>query len=153
MLLRKSSITRKSLLHLHLHHIRNIKKIKWNKWWDILAANLSSDSSRRLTALRSSYTNFNALYSLEHSARRLGSKLSDNVVSKGKTTYTRSSINVNTLTVRPRDTRPQAARTLTMHVFELGPTNFEIHVFDEFYLRCTNFWLFSKKIFEMHVFS
>ena len=32
-------------------------------------------------------------------------------------------------TVRPRDTRPQAARTLTMHVFELGPKNFEIHVF------------------------
>ena len=32
-------------------------------------------------------------------------------------------------TVRPRDTRPQAARTLTMHVFELGPKNFEKHVF------------------------
>ena len=34
-----------------------------------------------------------------------------------------------TNTVRPRDTRPQAARTLTMHVFELGPKFFEIHVF------------------------
>ena len=31
-------------------------------------------------------------------------------------------------TVRPRDTRPQAARTLTVHVFELGPKKFEIHV-------------------------
>ena len=31
-------------------------------------------------------------------------------------------------TVRPRDTRPQTARTLTMHVFELGPKKFEIHV-------------------------
>ena len=37
-------------------------------------------------------------------------------------------------TVRPRDTRPQAARTLTMHVFELGPKKFEMHVFDEFLL-------------------
>jgi hypothetical protein len=33
------------------------------------------------------------------------------------------------ITVGPRDTRPQAARTLTMHVFELGPKNFEKHVF------------------------
>ena len=32
-------------------------------------------------------------------------------------------------TVRPRDTRPQAARTLTMHVFEHGPKNFEMHKF------------------------
>ena len=32
-------------------------------------------------------------------------------------------------TVRPRDTRPQDARTLTMHVFELVPKSFEMHVF------------------------
>ena len=32
-------------------------------------------------------------------------------------------------TVRPRDTRPQAARTSTMHDFELGPKNFEMHEF------------------------
>ena len=31
-------------------------------------------------------------------------------------------------TVRPQDTRPQAARTLTMHIFEQGQNNF----------RCTN---------------
>ena len=30
-------------------------------------------------------------------------------------------------TVGPRDTRPQAARTLTMHVFELDPKKFEMH--------------------------
>ena len=59
-------------------------------------------------------------------------------------------------TVRPRDTRPQAARTLTMHVFELGPKKFEMHKFLTFfpkifldarffincYLRCTNFWFY-----------
>ena len=32
-------------------------------------------------------------------------------------------------TVRPRDTRPQAARTLTVHDFELGPKILEKHVF------------------------
>ena len=32
-------------------------------------------------------------------------------------------------TVRPRDTRPQAALTLTMHVFEYGPKRFEMHEF------------------------
>ena len=32
-------------------------------------------------------------------------------------------------TVRPQDTRPQAARTLTMHVFEYGPKKFEMHKF------------------------
>ena len=32
-------------------------------------------------------------------------------------------------TVRPRDTRPQAARTSTVHDFELGPKNLEKHVF------------------------
>ena len=35
-------------------------------------------------------------------------------------------------TVRPRDTRPQDARTLTMHVFEKGPKTFEMHVFARF---------------------
>ena len=30
-------------------------------------------------------------------------------------------------TVRPRDTRPQAARTLTVHVFEWGPTKFAVN--------------------------
>jgi hypothetical protein len=46
-------------------------------------------------------------------------------------------IHIKCFTVRPRDTRPQAARTLTMHDFELGPKNFEMHVFDHFYFRCT----------------
>ena len=32
-------------------------------------------------------------------------------------------------TVRPRDTRPQAARTLTVHDFELGQKKLEKHVF------------------------
>ena len=32
-------------------------------------------------------------------------------------------------TVRPRDTLPQAARTLTMHVFENGPKKFEMQEF------------------------
>ena len=32
-------------------------------------------------------------------------------------------------TVRPRDTRPQAARTLQVHVFELGPKIFELNEF------------------------
>ena len=32
-------------------------------------------------------------------------------------------------TVGPRDTRPQDARTLTVHVFELGPYKFEMHEF------------------------
>ena len=32
-------------------------------------------------------------------------------------------------TVRPRDTRPQAARTLQVHVFELGPKKFELNEF------------------------
>ena len=31
-------------------------------------------------------------------------------------------------TVRPLDTRPQAARTLTMHDSEFGPKIFEIHL-------------------------
>ena len=32
-------------------------------------------------------------------------------------------------TVRPRDTRPQGARTLQVHVFELGPKKFELNEF------------------------
>ena len=32
-------------------------------------------------------------------------------------------------TVRPRNTRPQAARTLQVHVFELGPKIFELNEF------------------------
>ena len=35
----------------------------------------------------------------------------------------------NANTVRPRDTRPQAARTLQVHVFELGPKKFELNEF------------------------
>ena len=31
--------------------------------------------------------------------------------------------------VGPRDTRPQAARTLQVHVFELGPKKFEMNEF------------------------
>ena len=31
--------------------------------------------------------------------------------------------------VRPRDTRPQAARTSQVHVFELGPKEFEMNEF------------------------
>ena len=36
---------------------------------------------------------------------------------------------LSTNTVGPRDTRPQAARTLQMHVFELGPKKFELNEF------------------------
>ena len=32
-------------------------------------------------------------------------------------------------TVRPRDTRSQAAQTLQVHVFELGPKKFEMNEF------------------------
>ena len=32
-------------------------------------------------------------------------------------------------TVRPRDTRPQGARTLQVHVFELGPKKFDMNKF------------------------
>ena len=31
--------------------------------------------------------------------------------------------------VVPRDTRPQAAQTLTMHIFELVPKIFGMHIF------------------------
>ena len=34
-------------------------------------------------------------------------------------------------TVRPRDTRPQAAQTSQVHVFELGPKKFEIRYFPQ----------------------
>ena len=36
---------------------------------------------------------------------------------------------LNLYTVRPPDTRPQAARTLQVHVFELGPKIFELNEF------------------------
>ena len=32
-------------------------------------------------------------------------------------------------TVRPRDTQPQAARTLQVHIFKLGPKKFELNEF------------------------
>ena len=32
-------------------------------------------------------------------------------------------------TVRPRDSRPQTALALTMHVFEQGPEKIEMHEF------------------------
>ena len=47
-------------------------------------------------------------------------------------------------TVRPRDTRPQAARTSTMHDFELGPKIFEMHVFGHFSFSCTILEDFSQ---------
>ena len=34
-----------------------------------------------------------------------------------------------TSTVRPQDTRPQAARTSRVHIYELGPKNFEMNEF------------------------
>ena len=44
-------------------------------------------------------------------------------------------------TVRPWDTRPQAARTLQVHVFELGPKKFEMNEFMEVKtLSSTIFW-------------
>ena len=49
-------------------------------------------------------------------------------------------------TVRPRDTRPQAARTSTVHDFELDQKKLEKHVFEQFYLRSTIF-KFSFPIF------
>ena len=36
--------------------------------------------------------------------------------------------------------------------FEVGPKIFEVHVFDEFYFRCTNFWLFFPKHFWDSIF-
>ena len=61
-------------------------------------------------------------------------------------------------TVRPRDTRPQAARTLQVHIFELGPKIFDMHDFARFctflhvfarflineYLRCTFLHVFTR---------
>ena len=43
-------------------------------------------------------------------------------------------------TVRPRDTRPQAARTSQVHVFKLGPKISEMHVFARF---CTFLHVFA----------
>ena len=45
----------------------------------------------------------------------------------------------NAFTVRPRDTRPQAARTSTVRDFELGQKKLEKHVFYILLVRCTNF--------------
>ena len=42
--------------------------------------------------------------------------------------FTETTISIEN-TVRPRDTRPQAARTLQVHVFELGPKIFELNEF------------------------
>ena len=50
-------------------------------------------------------------------------------------------------TVGPWAARPQAARTLKMHVFELGPKIFEMHVFARFLP------FFDKWALEMHVFA
>ena len=68
------------------------------------------------------------------------------------------------LTVRPRDTRPQAARTSQMHVFELGPKIFEMHVFARFctflhvfltneYLKCTFLMNEYLRCMFLHVFA
>ena len=54
-------------------------------------------------------------------------------------------------TVRPRDTRPQAARTLTMHIFELGPKKFEMHVFDELLLEMHEFLIFAFPPIYLHL--
>ena len=40
-----------------------------------------------------------------------------------------SSVELKYTTVRPQDTRPQAARTSQVHVFELGPKKFEMNEF------------------------
>ena len=40
-----------------------------------------------------------------------------------------SILNITGNTVRPRDTRAQAALTLQVQVFELGPKNFELNEF------------------------
>ena len=42
-------------------------------------------------------------------------------------------------TVRPQDARPQAAWTLTMHIFEQGPKIFEMHEFIGKNLSCMIF--------------
>ena len=71
------------------------------------------------------------------------------------------------VTVRPQDTRPQAARTSLVHVFELGPKIFEMHVFAHFctflhvfarflineYLRCTFLMNEYFRCTFLHVFT
>ena len=52
---------------------------------------------------------------------------------------------IDFITVRPRDTRPQAARTLQVHVFELGPKIFEMHVFARFCMLLHVFARFFDK--------
>ena len=60
-------------------------------------------------------------------------------------------------TVRPRNTQPQAARTLQVHVFELGPKIFKMHVFARFCTFLHDFarfcTFFHKWVLEMHVFA
>ena len=53
-------------------------------------------------------------------------------------------------TVMPRDTRPLAARTSQVHVFELGPKIFEMHVFARF---CTFLHDFAQFCTILHVFA
>ena len=53
---------------------------------------------------------------------------------------------INGNTVRPRDTRPQAALTSTIHYFELGPKFFEMHYFDHFSFSST----ILNWVLEMH---
>ena len=65
------------------------------------------------------------------------------------------------ITVRPRDTRPQAARTSQVHVFKLGPKIFEMHIFCTFlhvflineYLRCTFLMNEYLRCTFLHVFT
>ena len=65
------------------------------------------------------------------------------------------------LTVRPRDTRPQAARTSQVHVFKLGPKIFEMQIFCTFlhvflineYLRCTFLMNEYLRCTFLHVFT
>ena len=51
------------------------------------------------------------------------------LLNQGRTHHYNMSVLKNVFTVRPRDTRPQAARTLQVHVFELGPKIFELNEF------------------------
>ena len=56
-------------------------------------------------------------------------------------------------TVRPRDTRPQAARTSTVHVFEQGPKNLEMHVFGSFSLQQHDFGMILHDFARNFIFS
>ena len=54
-------------------------------------------------------------------------------------------------TVRPRDTRLQTTRALTMHAFELGPKKIQVHFFDKLLLEMHGY-LRSTNLFEKHGF-